>query len=879
MRPILLEISAFGPYAEHTVIDFTPFSGKLFLLTGETGAGKTSIFDAISFALYGEASGGKERRNGKSFRSDFSAPEIKTYVKFIFLQAGRRYEVMRAPEYERPKLRGNGTTVSPATVQLTVEGEDKILTRIEDVDARICEIVGLDHRQFSRTVMIAQGDFLRILNASSTERKAMFGHLFHTELYSRAEALLKERAAACQRHREQLTVRVQQVAASAEMLLDDPRIDTFSRQKQAAASDPSAFAALLATYNGELRAAVANRDKVLAHLHEEETGIELEISHGKRLNENINELATLCASPENLPQAREAREREREALTVARRALHVRTHERVLEAATKRGDAARCTLLDAEERLRSGETQYRAAFAAWQKAEEGAAKLGELNLEIEHLSEASRALAAYYAACKRLQAADAALAEAVEAAAAAEKAATDLEARYILGQAGLLAATLKEGEPCPVCGATVHPHPAAREEGTPDKKAVDTAERTKRTLVEARTHAVAEQKAATEGVAWTRERLGEVGVTVVTEDTPIELKSRYEAKVSARDLLVEAQTNAARGKQEAENELAAARAALGVATEHAKNVANEWSAAAEAFEKRLAAADFPDQDSYRSALLDEVALEERTRRLAEADERAAHTAGKIEELGRAVNGRERADLASLDTALAAVREKQQHLRAENDIVKSLIDRNEQARRELLDVAEQQSALSADWGVIETVSRAVGGKGQNGREKLSLEGYVQRYYFKEVIVAANRRLRVLTDGNFLLRCREGATDLRRVTGLDLEVLDSSTGKWRDVGTLSGGESFMASLALAVGLSDVVQNCSGNVRLDMLFVDEGFGTLDETTLSRAMEMLCRLSDGKRTVGIISHVAELRACIPNKLIVTRTSTGSTVRAECFE
>ena len=388
MRPILLEISAFGPYAGHTVIDFTPFCGSLFLLTGETGAGKTSIFDAISFALYGEASGGKERRNGKSFRSDFAAPEAKTYVKFVFEQAGRRYEVERAPEYERPKLRGNGTTVSPATACLQAEGEERIFTRIEDVDARICEIVGLDRQQFSRTVMIAQGDFMRILNAGSAERKAMFGHLFHTEIYSRAEALLKERAATCQRKREQLIARAQLAATSAEMLLEDPRIDTFLRQRQAAASDPGAFAALLAVYNGELHTSVAQREETLARLREEETAIELDISHGKRLNENISELAALCAAPENSSEAKEARERERAALAVARRALHVRTHERVLEAATKRGDAARRALLDAEQRLLTGETQYRTAFAAWQEAETSAVKLSELNAEIERLSEA-----------------------------------------------------------------------------------------------------------------------------------------------------------------------------------------------------------------------------------------------------------------------------------------------------------------------------------------------------------------------------------------------------------------------------------------------------------------------------------------------------------
>ena len=176
----------------------------------------------------------------------------------------------------------------------------------------------------------------------------------------------------------------------------------------------------------------------------------------------------------------------------------------------------------------------------------------------------------------------------------------------------------------------------------------------------------------------------------------------------------------------------------------------------------------------------------------------------------------------------------------------------------------------------TVSKSDGGTGAAGRGKLSLESYVQRYYFKEVVAAANRRLQAMTDGNFLLRCRALPRDLVRQSGLDLEVLDHSTGGWRDVNTLSGGESFLASLSLAVGLSDVVQNRSAHVRLEMLFIDEGFGSLDSMTLQRAMGMLAKLSDGKRTIGVISHVDQLRECIDKRIVVTHGARGSELRTE---
>ena len=294
------------------------------------------------------------------------------------------------------------------------------------------------------------------------------------------------------------------------------------------------------------------------------------------------------------------------------------------------------------------------------------------------------------------------------------------------------------------------------------------------------------------------------------------------------------------------------------------------------FEARLVAAEFVDFEAYREALLDEAALESRRAALREADERVAHIGGKIAELTQAVGDRSLADLDEIELKRRELVHKVDTAAGELSACEKLLLLNERALNSLTEVADKTEKLNAQWGVIDTLVRTVGGKGVGGRERLSFESYVQRYYFKEVIVAANRRLQILTDGGFLLRCREGATDMRRVAGLDLEVLDRSTGAWRDVSTLSGGESFMASLALAVGLSDVVQASSGSVRLDMLFIDEGFGSLDEYTLSRTMQMLCRLSDGKRTVGVISHVAELRERIEKRLVITRTETGSTVRAE---
>lgn len=876
MKPILLEMSAFGPFAALTRIDFEALSGELFLLTGETGAGKTSIFDAISFALYGEASGGKERRSGKSFRSDFASAEAKTYVRFVFSQGGKRFEITRAPEFERPKLRGTGTTVSPAAVTLIEQGSARVMTRIEEVDARICEIVGLDRQQFSRTVMIAQGDFLRILNASSAERRAMFGHLFHTELYARAEEKLKERAAACQQARTALVTRAGLAAASAQMPENDARYGTFLRLREGATADPAAFLSLLRLYGEELDGVLLAREARVKEVREVRARCEVAMSEGKSLNEKIAQLQTLRVAPLLSEEAADARERERALLALATRALRVSGTYKMAENARRLLVEAEEQAADAAARLKLAEQVNGEAQATLSGARARAAELAELDAAVTRLDTALTLATELERASARVALAEAELVVAVEAAKNAEVRLSDLQARYFLGQAGLLARELQEGKPCPVCGALQHPCPALLPESTPDKKSVEAATRARTQAEQARTRAVSEHTAATEAARTALEALQAQGVTACDRDMKNKLQATRTAKQEAAALIREALQTCEKNASNAEKELAAARAAAGVTRARAEAAGKEAKEADAAFLARLDAADFATPEAWRAALIDEPVLMARTAALQRSDEEAAKAVGQLAELDRTVAGRVPVDLAAISGQREALASEEQRLAEEMAALQSTRTLNAQAAASLTAVVRELKCLSEEWGVIDTLCRTVSGRAQNGREKLSLESYVQRYYFKEVVVAANRRLQILTDGNFLLRCREGAADLRREAGLDLQVLDKTTGRWRDVSTLSGGESFMASLALAVGLSDVVQNGSGAVRLDMLFIDEGFGSLDEQTLLRAMQMLSRLSDGKRTVGVISHVGALREHITKRLVVTRTPTGSTVRTE---
>ena len=246
-------------------------------------------------------------------------------------------------------------------------------------------------------------------------------------------------------------------------------------------------------------------------------------------------------------------------------------------------------------------------------------------------------------------------------------------------------------------------------------------------------------------------------------------------------------------------------------------------------------------------------------------------AAKLEELNSRLKGRERADIEKIEAVLDESAERRAAARAEFTAEQSRAERNARALSMLRSLFEEYAGCRDEWSIVNDLYSSVAGRKSSPRGKISFEAYVQQYYFKRVVAAANNRLRDLTEGMFTLRCRQEAMDQRSQGGLDLDVLDRETGQWRDVSTLSGGESFMASLSLALGLSDVVQSENGGIRLDSMFIDEGFGTLSEGALRQAMGMLTRLADGKRLIGVITHVPEFRDRIEKQLIVTKRSTGS--------
>lgn len=874
MTPVLLEMSAFGPFCKKTVIDFTPFYGSIFLLTGETGAGKTSIFDAISFALFGEASGGRERRSGRSFRSDFADAETPTYVKFTFREGNKLCTVVRSPEYERAKKRGVGLTKESAEVELSVEGEERVITRIDEADARISELIGLDRRQFSRTVMIAQGDFLRILNAGSDERRVMFQNLFHTEIYAEAEESLREQVRLCRAKREELTNRIRSVAARTACLPDFERASAFEHVRETAGEHPEALLAALRECD-----AILSDSLTISHRAEEELqrrvgASALALQEGEACNSMLSERENLLRSELLSAESVRRQNAERVAIDVAQKALRVRPHEVTLRARERE-------LAEAEESTRRLRAENAELTEALKRAEEellsasaAAEQLPALEAELRRMRRATVAIMAFGKAKAELSRCTESLVSVRENCRKAEKAYARMRDLFWFGQAGLLAERLTDGMPCPVCGSEVHPAPACRSHEMPTKELLDQAEAEEQQARECFTRATGDLERAKGVMQTALAALEECGARET--DTVQMLESELCCVETRVNSLKEAKEAVIKKERLAAERLTAAESALKSVEAQRKTATERFLDARKRFTESLAAANLADEKEYRAALCDERELGIRIDAWRETEELRQRAQGRLAQLEKQVGNRQAVDLSALQEDMRTNETRLSTLREQNRIADRVLSGNEAALRELSTLMGQKEKNEESWIVLEDLYHTVGGTGKSGRTKMSLEGYVQRYYFREVIAAANRRLTVLTDGNFVLRCKETHKDLRVKADLDLEVLDRSTGAWRDVGTLSGGESFMASLALAIGLSDVVQNRCSSVRLDMLFIDEGFGSLDEETLRRAMDMLTRLSDGKRTVGVISHITELRERIDKKLIVTRTSCGSTVKAE---
>lgn len=872
MKPVKIVMSAFGPYAGVTQIDFSLLGENgLFLIAGDTGAGKTTIFDAISFALYGEAAGGKERRKSKSFRSDYAAPKMETYVEFTFTHKGQTWVIRRNPEYIRAKRTGEGTTTQTAHAEMTCRESKEYCYGLQDVNARVHELLGLTQDQFTQTVMIAQGDFLKILNAPSEERKKLFQKLFNTGLYEAVRFRLQDMNSACNKERDMLDTQI--TIASNKIVPDADFAEKELLQQYCSAPKYAellldVLARLIEQEKQEQTSAALQKTEI----DRQRRNVTVQLENGKALNQQFADHTKCREALDDLLKRQSEVDEYQQQLVRARKAQQLRPAQVLLKSTEDQLKMQSKDLLlaqknkaDAADRLPEAEKQLKMAAEHQEEADRLLQQARLLNDVIPTLNELNRQQREQ----TQLQAA---LVSLTAESRNADQIYSAAKESYYLNQAGILASTLEKGCPCPVCGSVEHPHPAQLSDTAVTQEALEAAEKRRRDAEKKLSDASSRLAAVGAQIHTTRERLSALHLSENDTERTVRAKVR-ELSAQAqqfRDAIDHCRTflhNLQLLLKESEGKVQNICRQVEILTEKRIELQRQ-------FENGLMDYGFADVRDFELAVMPEAAMARLDKAIRTHGERKQSLSDQLSQLAQRISGKAPVDLAVLEMKQDELDRALKQADAAEKNAAAKVSLHEGVHKEILTACRQRKRKEEHWAIIRDLYDCCSGKaGGNRRAKLTFEAYVQQYYFKQVVAAANKRLTVLTDGMFTLRCKEEAADRVHQSGLDLDVLDRSTGQWRDVSTLSGGESFLASLALALGLSDVVQGQSGTIRMEAMFIDEGFGTLDENALRNSLRVLNDLADGKRLIGIISHVQELEERIDRQILVSKTLRGSEI------
>ena len=924
MKPLKLTMSAFGSYAGKNVIDFTGQQQGIFLITGDTGAGKTTIFDAITYALYNQTSGGE--RNGNMMRSQYAQPETETYVELEFLYRGQTYRVRRNPDYKITKTLKNGKIREqkvPHSVELTLPDGTVFPEKKNATDAKIIEILGLTADQFSQIVMIAQGDFLKLLYTKSDERKMIFSKLFRTDIYWKIQENLRrksmemdERIQENDRAFEQEKSRIIPLPESEELPLDE-LVERLRERLKDALKEQNLRRANVEELNKKITK-YEEINKLFRSLEKiRQTGKELEArqAESKERRQQIENARkadkVLVAEQQNLRQQQtveqsvQAIAKMEETLTNNQEMFEtLKTQLQEVEAEQKREAA------DIQKKMLALEQSF-PSYEALQNArsEEQQAKkvwedLGKTSEESFHKKEAG------IAALKEQQKQQEQVVEQTkknweQTSLGASESAKHYEHMYeafLKEQAGILAENLSAGCPCPVCGSTVHPDPAKLSDHAVTELEVEQAKKTRAAAEEKRDLAYAafeaekteKQKLAQ---AVEKEEADFVLAQTIAKQQRKEAEQNYvslqkiaeqireklvypslaEAKkqYAAMQKALEAAEQEIERKRQKVSELAEAMNTLKgqkLAEEENQKTAKKLAAKTEKeYAKLLEKSGFVSEETYHLAILPERSRSKLEREEKEYESQCLRQQSEQKLLEKQVSGKTYTDTTELNEQLKA---EKQALKETEKTYMELHTAYENDRSVLQNCAvylEKGKKLESEDQVIKSLSKTANGR-LSGSAKIDFETYIQRQYFKQIIHEANKRLLTMSNHQFILKLKEEANTGRKTNeGLDLSVYSLVTDSERDVKTLSGGESFLAALAMALGLSDIVERSAGAIHPDMMFIDEGFGSLDAQSRQQAIEVLAELAGDSRMVGIISHVTELKEQIDRKLVVSRTDKGS--------
>ncbi len=872
MRPKKLCLCAWGPYKEKEEVDFTKFDNRgIFLITGATGAGKTTIFDAITYALYGSLSGEERDKERNSVRSDFADPQMPTYVELTMEHGGLEYQIRRNPEYLRPKKRSKKADNAP--VSFTKEKENailyypdgRILEGVKEVNHALQELLGLDYSQFKKIVMIAQGEFARLLEASPKEKTRIFREIFGTGIYERFTQGLGVRArklyGKVMEHKAKLAEDVRLLGVDIYKSYWSEEIK--QRFLEITAVENWNYEELLNCLEQMKQQATEN---VLFYKKEYETkDKEVErqtrlIEEQKQINSSLEQLHEIVKEQEQLQALADEYARKSENFVAAQNAGFVEGTEE--------------KLIQLERQIAGNEKEEKETQNACKQLEDEAKELKKTVSRADKIRElinqkqmVSKLEAEQKENQKLLQTGRTKYLKEEEACRSLKQTYEELERQRRFAAIGLVARLLEVGKPCPVCGSTEHPCPAqisedivSEEELDEIKEKLEQREKVlqelhgellvRKTQVEQAEEIIARETAAFSGE---RDVICQKYLEIPFKQALTELQAACDRAGNIGGLLQEKYANCERLRVQREQ------------------LSKEKSATEKQMSCLLQQYGFETRESYEQAKVPRKERELLGKEIAEYQEKLTANKQLHIHLQDVTKGKCYVDLQDHVNELKERKQKRElALKAQKGAEQNRaeVKKTYKLMCEKLDLIE---ADSKEYGYMKDLENMANG---NNSKRLVFEQYVLAGYFEEILRAANIRLRKMTSGRYEMERIGEVGDGRIKDNLEIQVMDYYTGKCRSVRTLSGGETFKASLALALGMSDVIQSMNGGIRVDTLFIDEGFGALDEESLNQACDTLMTLVEKNHLIGIISHVPELRERIENQLIIDKTGSGSTIR-----
>ena len=1036
MRPIKLTISAFGPYASKQVIDFEELKGRnIFVISGKTGAGKTTIFDAISYALYGEASG--ESRETDSLRSHFADDNTETYVELEFELRGERYIVNRVPKQKKKKARGEGYTEKSADATLTLP-DGKIITKVKNVTDKIIEILGITREQFKQIVMLAQGEFKKLLLADSVEREGIFRKIFNTYDFEKIQAELKDKAANLSKNRtkskHEMEINLKNIKGEHDIVIDE-YVDfplVIEKLKDLLERDNNIYKTLneegkevdnnLQVKNQEKAIIETNNNllkekeiitKALEELLSKEDEYKNKsktIIDGKNAKEvkyiedkliettkkltkreedynlslkNIDSLKLKQEEANKLLQIEESKECDREKLSVEinnlnkleekiieldslnNKVMHLKqsaensklqiiNNKKETEELKKSKEEKELQLKDIAT-LETKKVELESDIKAKNKTLDEVRELFKVirsfqNTYIEHNNKAKE-YKEFEVEYKKVK-------ENYEA----------MDDLYKKEQAGILASKLQENEPCPVCGSTNHPNKATIKENLkiPTKEELKVAkenlDKLEKENLEKINNLTTLNSNKTTYLEQVNNHLSMLSATLNIDKTfnsetakvvknlgtelksvidklkdellkvidKISLKEKIEKELNLitttinereqslikleeceknytteltqnitkideykkeipeniTDLktlnnLIEVKTKELNISKEKLAKLRLENENLAKKLEGENSTSKEINKSIEElkleiannkanFNEAIKEQGFDNIQTYEDAKLQISMVESLEKEVENYNSELKLTKAKQEDIINKTKDIVFMDITTIDEEIRSIQNNKKELESKLRELHAIIVGNKTILKNVENLNIEFKEIEEEYKVVGELADLANGK---KAPYISFERYILASYFEDIIEAANIRLEKMTGDRFSLIRKTSKSKGAGQKGLELEIYDNYTDSSRDVSSLSGGESFKASLSLALGLSDIVQSNAGGVSLDTMFVDEGFGTLDPQSLDNAIDSLLELQRGGRLVGIISHVEELKERIDAKLEVTSTSKGSKV------